>query len=403
MSDVKRFNPNKAEIDLAALRHNYRTILAANPDGKGIIAVVKADGYGHGLLEIAQELEHLGTAAFAVAFLNEGIKLRQNGITCPILIMGGLFDGEETCCLEQNLSTALFTYHQAEALDKVAGKIGWKAKIHVKIDTGLSRIGISPGESRSFLERLKGLKNLELEGVYTQLASANSSDSLKAAFTDRQIELFREFWLESERQGFSPDFIHCANSAAALSRRLPFCNMVRTGLALYGATPFDEPQNIDLRPVMSLKSSIALVKWVDAGTNVSYGLRFSTNRRTLVSSIPIGYGDGYPYSRSGRSRILVRGEYADVIGTPCMDWIMADVTDIPGVAPGDEVTLFGYDGAGGCLRPEELATWNDTIPNQLFCGITDRIPKMYLNSACPAGIDSQLQDVNFNAKWNKER
>ncbi|HEY6008558.1 MAG TPA: alanine racemase [Geobacteraceae bacterium] len=372
--------PTIAEIDLAALRHNFFQVQRAIPPGCGILAVVKADAYGHGFMDITRELEQLGVTAFGVAFLAEGIQLRKSGIDRPILILGGIYPGQEKKCIGFNLSTAVFSLEQARLLNYVAGKLYRKAKIHVKVDTGMGRLGISHTEVPAFFRKLRSMPHLELEGIISHFASADELDEAGQSYTGRQAEIFAQAVAVARAEGFAPRYVHIANTAAAFSLDLPCCNLVRPGIALYGALPSaDFAGRMDLKPVMHLRSRVAMLKWVEAGTSISYARRFTSAARTLVASVPVGYADGYPRALTNRGEALVRGCRARVIGTVCMDWIMLDVTAVPGVAAGDEVTLLGCDRGGNCIAGEELAEKAGTIPYEIFCGISKRVPRVYIS------------------------
>ena len=371
--------PTVAEINLAALRHNYSVIAQRAPKGCGILAVVKADAYGHGFMDVALELEALGVTAYAVAFLAEGIQLRKSGIDRPILILGGIYPGQERKCVGFNLSTAVYTLEQARALNEAARKLYRKAKIHLKIDTGMGRLGIAHGEAAEFFRVLGDLPNLELEGIFSHFASADELDDAGKEYTRQQVENFRRALAAARSAGFDPRYIHIANSAAALALDLSFCNLIRPGITLYGVLPSADFQGmVALQPVMRLKSVVAMLKWVEPGTSISYGRHYTAGERRRIASVPIGYADGYCRSLTNRGEALVRGTRARVAGTVCMDWIMLDVTGIEGVCVGDEVTLLGPDPMGDCISAEELATAAGTIPYEIFCGISKRVPRVYL-------------------------
>ncbi|HEX9023217.1 MAG TPA: alanine racemase [Geobacteraceae bacterium] len=371
--------PTIAEIDLAALRHNFSQIKKVIPAGCGILAVVKADAYGHGFMDIALELDELGVNAFGVAFLAEGIQLRKSGIDRPVLVLGGLYPGQEKKCIGFNLSTTIFSPEQARLLNYVAGKLYRKARVHVKIDTGMGRLGISHRDAGEFFNKLKGMKNIELEGIASHFAAADELDAESSDYTERQAAIFAKVLTQAREEGLSPQYVHIANSAAAFSRKLPFCNLVRPGIALYGALPSrDFEGKIDLRPVMRLKSKVAMLKWIEPGTSVSYARRYTAQEKTMVASVPVGYADGYSRALTNRGEAIVRGKRARVIGTVCMDWIMLDVSDVPGVAVGDDVTLLGCDREGNCIHAEELAEKSGTIPYEIFCGISKRVPRVYI-------------------------
>ncbi len=371
--------PTFAEIDLAALHHNFQVIRSSIPRKAEILAVVKADAYGHGFMDISRELEQLGVNAFGVAFLAEGIQLRKSGIDKPILLLGGVYPGQERKCIGFNISTIVFTLEQAQALNSAAGKLFRKAQVHLKIDTGMGRLGIPYADAPAFLNELKKLPNILLEGIISHFASADELDESGQYFTRLQAERFAWVLAEARKAGFVPRYVHIANSAAALLREMPGCNLVRPGIALYGAIPSADFQGkLSLKPVMRLKSRIAMLKWVEAGTSISYARRFTASGKSLIASVPVGYADGYPRSLTNRGQALVRGQRARVAGTVCMDWIMLDVSGIPDVAVGDEVVLIGPDGAGNCIHAEELAQLAGTIPYEIFCGISKRVPRIYL-------------------------
>jgi alanine racemase len=371
--------PTVAEINLAALRYNYSIVAQRAPRGCGILAVVKADAYGHGFMDVALELESLGVTAYAVAFLAEGIQLRKSGIDRPILILGGIYPGQERKTVGFNLSTAVYTLDQARALDAAARKLYRKAKIHVKIDTGMGRLGIVHSEAEEFFRALKDLPNLEVEGIFSHFASADELDDAGRQYTQQQVAFFTGALAAAHAAGFSPHYVHIANSAAALTLDLSFCNLIRPGITLYGVMPSADFQGmVALRPVMRLKSVVAMLKWVEPGTSISYGRHYTAGERRRIASVPIGYADGYCRSLTNRGEALVRGQRARVAGTVCMDWIMLDVTGIEGVAVGDEVTLLGPDPMGDCITAEELAEAAGTIPYEIFCGISKRVPRIYL-------------------------
>ncbi|ACM19779.2 alanine racemase [Geotalea daltonii FRC-32] len=371
--------PTIAEIDLSALRHNFLEVKKVARPGCGLLAVVKADAYGHGFMDISLELESLGVTAFGVAFLAEGIQLRKSGIDRPILILGGIYPGQEKKCVGFNISTAVFSLEQAKALDETARKLYRKAKVHLKVDTGMGRLGVTIAEAGAFLRELRGLKNIELEGIFSHFASADELDESGNRYTAQQAEIFALVLQDAKKVGFSPTYVHIANSAAAFSRDLPFCNLMRPGIVLYGALPSaDFKGKIDVKPVMRLKSRVAMLKWVEQDTSISYARRYVSQGKTLVASVPVGYADGYDRGLTNKGEALIRGQRARVAGTVCMDWIMLDVTHIPGVQVGDEVTLLGCDGQGNCIHAEELAELAGTIPYEIFCGISKRVPRVYI-------------------------
>ncbi len=371
--------PTFAEIDLSALRHNFKVIRTSIPRSTEILAVVKADAYGHGFMDISRELEHLGVNAFGVAFLAEGIQLRKSGIDKPVLLLGGVYPGQERKCIGYNLSTVVFTMEQAHSLNQAAGKLFRKAQVHLKTDTGMGRLGIPYSDVPVFLKEMRKLPHIALEGIISHFASADELDESGRHFTRIQAERFAWVIAETRTAGYTPRYIHIANSAGALLRDIPGCNLIRPGIALYGALPSPDFQGkLNLKPVMRLKSRIAMLKWVEAGTTISYARRFTAGNRTLIASVPAGYADGYPRSLTNRGAALVRGQRAAVTGTVCMDWIMLDVTGIADVTVGDEVILIGADTSGNSIAVEELAAAAGTIPYEIFCGISKRVPRVYV-------------------------
>jgi len=373
--------PTFAEIDLAALRENYAIVRKSVPSRAAVLAVVKADAYGHGFLEISRELERQGVDAFGVAFLAEAIQLRKSGIDKPVLLLGGIYPGQERKCVGFGISSAVFSLEQLKAFDLAAGKLYRKALVHLKVDTGMGRLGVPYDQVPTLLDALKLLPNIYLEGVVSHFASADELDESGQYFTRQQAERFAWTVDQVRRAGFSPRYLHIANSAGALLNDYPFCNLVRPGIALYGALPSSDFQGrLTLKPVMRLKSKIAMLKWVEPGTTISYARRFSAEKRSLIASVPVGYADGYPRALTNKGQALIRGQRAQVSGTVCMDWIMLDVTSISDVAVGDEVTLMGEDRQGNRVLAEELALLAGTIPYELFCGISKRVPRVYLGT-----------------------
>lgn len=367
--------PTYVEIDLAALQHNLAQARLQAGDGRRILAVVKADAYGHGAARVAPALEQAGAELFGVAIVEEGVALRRAGITRPILVLGGTYPGQEDELFEHDLVPILFDPEAARRLDARAGAAGRMLPFHLKIDTGMGRIGFRPEELPFLLEELAELKNLVMEGLISHLAMA---DDPQHPFTDEQAERFRACLADVRRAGFAPRYVHLSNSAALFSREIPECNLVRPGIVLYGGLPAPcFAGRIDLRPIMSFRTSVAQVKKVPAGTGVSYGHRFVAQRPTVLAAIPVGYADGYSRLLSNCGEVLIRGKRARVAGTVCMDWILIDVTDIPGVEVGDEVTLLGRDN-GQSITAEEWAERIGSISYEVFCQVSKRVPRIYL-------------------------
>ncbi len=371
--------PTRAEIDLDALGHNYANIKKMAQDQK-ILAVVKANAYGHGAVEVSKKLECLGADMFGVAILQEGIELRNADISKPILLLNGIFPGEADDVLKYDLTPVVYGENIVQELSEAAKKAGKTVPVHVKIDTGMKRLGIFISEIEGFFERLKLIENIKVEGILSHFATADSKDR---GFMDEQSRIFSEAVDKVKSMGFSPDYIHIANSAAIISDLLPDClNMVRPGIMMYGSYPsiwFRD--KIDLKPVMTLKSGIIQIKKVKKGESVSYARKFMADRDTVIGVVPAGYADGYPRHLSNVGEVIVRGNKARIAGLVCMDLIMIDVTDIPGVTEGDEVILWG--GQRDMEIPaDELARKAGTISYELFCRVSGRVPRVYKHRLC---------------------
>ncbi|MEZ4600123.1 MAG: alanine racemase [Syntrophotaleaceae bacterium] len=375
MQDLSGHRPTHVEIDLGALRHNLTRARLQAGKSRQILAVVKADAYGHGAAHVAPALEQFGADLFGVAMVEEGVEIRLAGVTRPVLVLGGLYPGQEALLFEHDLVPTLFDLETARHLNQYAVGYGRLLPYHLKLDTGMGRIGFRCAELSDLLVQLAGLKNLVMDGVISHFALA---DDPSHPFTPRQTEDFLAGLDTIRRAGFAPRHVHLSNSAALFSRDLPECNLVRPGIVLYGGLPAPcFADRLDLRPVMSFRSAVAQVKAVPAGTGVSYGHRFVTARPSVLAAIPVGYADGYSRHLSNCGEVLIRGRRAPVAGTVCMDWTLVDVTDIPGVAVGDLVTLLGSDN-GQRISAEEWAAHAGTISYEVFCQVSKRVPRVYL-------------------------
>jgi len=375
--------PTWAEIDLDALARNYRTIKSrVDPEVK-VLAVVKADAYGHGAIQCSRRLEREGADWFGVALPEEGIDLREAGITKPILCLAGFWEGQAGACIQHNLVPVITNHETAAMLDTAAGEAGLVAPIHVKVDTGMGRLGVRFDEVREFAAQLKRFRHIKVSGLMTHFAAADdpSCDPL----TSNQIQRFNQISEIFRSQGFEPEYHHLASSAAIYARPEASGNMIRPGGILYGLwrdilmTSGDEPQ---LHPVMALRSLITLLKWVPQGETVGYGCTFEASRQTLVATLPIGYHDGYMRGLSNRAHVIVRDSYVPVIGRISMDLTLIDVTGVAEVALGDEVTLLGSVTEGGrtlTVTAEELARVSGTLSYEITCGISPRVPRHYLS------------------------
>lgn len=372
---MKPLRPTWCEIDLNALRHNLAEVRRAAGDAS-VLAVVKADAYGHGVEGVLPVLVGAGVEMLGVALIEEGIALRQMGVVQPILVMGGAPAGTEQSLLEYSLQPVVSDFASARRLSKAAVLAGSRLSYHLKVDTGMGRLGARLDDLTDLLPVLHDLQGLSLVGVMSHLAVA---DEPELPFTAVQQQRFEAVAAQVEQAGFSPRYWHLANSAGIFSLELSAQTLVRPGIVLYGGLTgafFD--QTVSQKPVMHLISHIAQLKELSVGDTVSYGQRFTAVRPTRIAAIPIGYADGYNRLLSNQGEMLIRGQRVKVAGTVCMDWILADVTDLEQVAVGDRVTLLGCDGQD-CVSAEEWAEKVGSITYEVFCGISKRVPRIYKN------------------------
>ncbi|MFQ5671542.1 MAG: alanine racemase [Nitrospinales bacterium] len=370
-----------AEIDLSALRRNLSALRSALGVGVDIMAVVKADAYGHGAVPCARAALEAGATSLGVGVIEEGIELRESGIRAPVLVMSGVAANEIDDLLHHDLATTVYTQSLVQALSKRAAQAGKHPRIHIKVDTGMTRLGISTNDLLCLAENARDCGNLEIEGVCTHFSSADEEDD---AYTLQQLSRFEAALGELQAAGIRAPQIHCANSAAILKYPQSRFNLVRPGLILYGALPSPALQPY-LEPVfggeppasvMRLKSKIILIKQTARGTPLSYGRKYVTQRDSLIATLPIGYADGLTRTLSGKMQVIVRGKKAPQVGAVCMDMILIDVTDIPGVEVDDEVIIFGGQGEQR-IRVEETAAWGGTIPYEILCAVGKRVPRIY--------------------------
>lgn len=376
---LEKYERVYAAVDLSAVLHNMERMREMISPQTGMFGVIKADGYGHGAVPIGRELEKLPyVSGYATATAEEASALRRAGLSKPILILGYTFPYCYEELILEEIRPAVFRKDAVEALNACAGRLQKKALVHVKVDTGMSRIGISPDEEGlSFMEWLSGLSHIEVEGIFTHFARADETDKTAAL---SQLARFTAFVGEAEqRMGKQIPFKHCSNSAAILTLPQANLSLVRAGIALYGLSPSEEVARelFSLRPALSLKSHLVYVKEIEAGTPVSYGGTFVAGERMRIATVPVGYGDGYPRSLSGKGFVLIRGKRAPIIGRVCMDQFMVDVSGIPEAAEGDEVTLIGVDG-GEEITMEELGGLSGRFNYELSCDFGKRIPRVYL-------------------------
>ena len=373
--------PTVCEIDLAAVRNNLSIIRRRAGSACKIMAVVKADAYGHGASPVAKLMATENVDFFAVAMLEEALRLREDGIKTPIIILGGILDGQEGALFDYDLTPLVFSLETMRRIEEEGARRATHRKVHIKIDTGMGRLGIQPEEVDSFFREVSTLKHIELEGVATHFSCADfTPGSKEAAFTDLQVERFKECIAGIKSLGFEIPLIHAANSAAIFNFPDSIFNLVRPGIMLYGSYPSPLVKRISgLKGAMSFKTKIIDLKDVDEGFGVSYGRTFITSTRQRIAVVPVGYADGYRRELSNKGEALVRGKRAGVAGKVCMDMTMLDVTGIKGAQNGDEVYLFGGEGANA-ISIDEFALAVGTIPYEIMCGISQRVPRVYLDA-----------------------
>ncbi len=374
--------PTWAEVSLSRLRHNFRIIQEHVGTEVTVCAIVKGDAYGHGAVECARALEAEGANWFGVTSTEEGVALRQAGVRGRILLMTGFWRGEEEEVINHRLTPTVWEWWQIGALEKALNKrIGGPFPVHVKLDTGMARLGVPEYYTGLFLRRLTAASTITLEGLFSHLASAEVLDARDA---EAQATRFAEFDRFARQHGFSPTYVHLANSAAVEGRPGLWRNMVRPGMLLYGyPLPLSTTQGKQWLPplpverVLSWKTRIISLKDLAAGQAIGYQGAFVTSRPTKLGILPVGYADGLSRQLSSRGRVLVRGRYADIVGIISMDITTVDVSDIPGVAVGDEVTVLGDDGSL-TIDAWEHARWVGTIPYEILCGIGKRVRRKYI-------------------------
>ncbi|MFQ5867159.1 MAG: alanine racemase [bacterium] len=367
--------PTWAEIDLGAFRHNFREIKRKFRKGVSSLPVVKADGYGHGMEEIARASLSCGAKLLGVANIEEGIFLRKRGITAPILILGSVYPlSNFSYILRYNLSPTICSLEASEELSKIAKRRRRKVRVHIKVDTGMGRIGISAQNAVSLVKRVVQLPGVLVEGIFTHLAAADSDYE----FTMEQIRKFQSVTDGLKRDNISIKYIHAANSTAILAYPDAHFNLVRPGISLYGLVPFEGAEReIDLKPVMQLKTRIVFIKRVKKGTSISYGRTWKAKRESIIGTLPIGYADGYSRLLSNRGEVLICGSRVPIVGRVCMDMCMVDVTPPPDVKVGEEVVLIGSQGKER-ITADEIAKLTGTITYEVVCGISKRVPRIYL-------------------------
>ncbi len=374
MSGKNLKRPTFAQINLKALRHNYLKIRSLLPKNCKILTVVKQDAYGHGMIEVSRVLEELGVEFLGVARVDEALSLRQEGIKSKILNLGVILSWQDAqIILDSDVSQTVNTLTQAQILNYAAYRRRRKAKVHLNIDTGMTRLGIPIEESRRFLVEFLKFKNLELEGVYTHFPSAEKDRNL----TLKQVEKFKDFVDFVCRKGVNKLYLHCANSAGVLKYPSSYFNLVRPGLCLYGVNPSGFKPLKEFKPAMEVKSKVVFVRKIPARTPVSYGGSFVSSGAMYTGVVPIGYGDGYPFSLSGKAEVLIRGRKFPVLGRVCMDFIIVGSRK-KYFSVGDEVLIMGSSTADTQINCEDIARKAGTIPYEVLCRFGKNLPRVFL-------------------------
>lgn len=394
MSRKNKYYRVYADVNLDAIVKNVEHLMALTKENTGSLAVVKADGYGHGEIAVSKAVYDKVTG-YAVATLDEAVNLRKNGIDKPILVLGYIDPDEFEELVRYNVSATIFDVETAERLSETAKKLDMTAYCHIKVDTGMRRIGLEPDSSGvAAVKRIKSMDGLRAVGIFTHFAASDEADK---TWAKQQLERFKAFLDELEKEGITFEYRHCANSAAVIDMPEANMDMVRLGIAMYGMYPSEEVKknNVLLLPALELKSHITMVKEIPQGERVSYGGIFKTERTTKLATVSVGYGDGYPRALSSKGYVLVKGKKAPIVGRVCMDQMMVDVTDIEGVTRADTVTLIGKDG-DECITVEEIAGLAGTFNYEFVCDLGKRIPRnYYLNGEYIGSHDYFYEDWNL--------
>ena len=375
---MKQYNRVCARINLDAIEYNMEMMHKNTREGVSMISVIKTDGYGHGAVQIARMLEPKDYIwGYAVATLDEAVVLRKRGIKKPILVLGCIFPDQWEAAITHEIRFTVYTKEMAEGISELAGKLGKDAYVHIKLDTGMSRLGfLIQEESAEIITGITRLPGLIMEGMFTHFAKADETDK---TFTNKQYEGY--LWMKKrlEENGVAFQYYHCCNSAGIIDVKEANLDLVRAGISTYGLYPSEEveKENVPLKPALELVSHVAHVKWVDEGTPVSYGGTYITKRRTRIATIPVGYGDGYPRSLSNTGYVLIHGKEAPILGRVCMDQFMVDVTEIEDVAFGDVVTLVG-ENEGAHLPVEVLSDLSGRFNYEFVCDLGKRIPREFI-------------------------
>ncbi len=378
-----------ALIDLDAICDNVKAVMKKTGKDVKTMAIVKADAYGHGAVPVSKALDEIGVDAFGVASVDEAVRLRRNGIDKPVLILAHVFDGEYEEAIAQNIALTVFKYENALSVSEAAVSINKTAKIHIKIDTGMGRIGFQPtGESVEKIKKICALPNISVEGIFTHFACA---DAKTTSSSDRQKEIFLDFIKKLENENINIPIKHMYNSAGIIDYDGGFLDIVRAGIMIYGLYPSEEmdKRGFVLKPAMELFGSVSFVKSVKKGFTVSYGSTFTAADDMEIATVSVGYADGYPRSLSNKGRVLINGKFAKIIGRICMDQLMVDVTGI-GAKQGDRVTLVGRDGEN-FISVEEVADASGSFNYEFCCSVAMRVPRVYIKNGKIFEVQNYLE------------
>lgn len=362
------------EVDLDAIAHNIRAIKTHIGPRVDLIAVVKANAYGHGAIQVAQTALRHGASRLAVARADEGIALRQAGITAPVLVMSYTPSDDVEAAVARNLTLTVTEWEVAGALSARAEALGRRVPVHIKVDTGMGRFGLLPDEVLPFVERLAALPGVMIEGLFSHFAAADAADK---TYTRQQFAIFQDVRARLDSAGIHVPLCHIANSAAALDLPEMHLDAVRCGIAIYGLHPSNEVEPaVPLKPALTLKSRVARVRTLPAGSSISYGRTYITPRAMPVALVPVGYGDGYHRLLSNRAAVLINGQRAPIVGRVCMDQFVVDCSGVGPVQVNDEVVLIGCQG-DACIPAEEVARWAETINYEVTTALLPRAPRVY--------------------------
>lgn len=383
---MREHNRIEADVDLDCVRYNIETIKALNPSDRKVLLVIKADAYGHGAVTFAEEFDDIADY-FGVACIDEGVELRRAGIKKPILILGNTDEDDFETAIENDITMAVYDADKCSLLSETALKMGKKARVHIKADSGMSRIGFQCNEEGvKEAVKLLNMDGLFVEGIFTHFAKADTVDKADAI---KQREAFTGFIDALTEKGFNFQIKHIDNSAGAMELHSKGFDMMRLGIVIYGLEPSEEmDKSVVIKPAMTLKAHITHIKELEPGRGISYGWTYVTDKKVRVATVCAGYADGYPRAQSNIGRVIIRGKYAPIIGRVCMDQFMVDISDIPEAALRDEVVLFGTDG-NLTIPVEEVAEPANSFNYELVCNVARRVPRVYYKN----GV--KVKEVNY--------